>query len=557
MPETLALLKLSWNRNRLFLIPTIAALATCVAAMILITESEGSSPFLREIALPCTVLPLMAGAFAGLLFFDYGGAGHLTAGQSGCSHWVLRMPIQAWKIALVPISLKTAWVVALWLLIVFVFRYSTLQQPLPLLAPPLYFAAICIGTLALSWRPFKAGWQRPLSVAFLGGPALYLGTGIVLAASRLETRHAEWQSLATFATIAISASLYLAAIWFAVRSAELAKTNTLGIIPAKATAGKRWLETADRERHFGGPTQTIIAHDLLASASWLRKVCLAGVLPTTMVFTLLVPANATTVILALICFGYLAAFSIFRAGGKPSAIAPHIATSPLGNARLAWTRAALSIAVSTIIFLCVTFVFAGWSCIEANRVAWMQWSELRASEIGSTDTMLVGLRWSLAALALSLILIVTRFAACFWCDMSGRAWVSATLITVLFLAFSVSFGVTIRWFLQQSDWESTRASALEHAAWLPAIMSCLLVIKGAGTLGSAVAIYRSQLVSLMMIFQVALGWLSITWLVAAFLAILIPDPRVTFAWCLASTALAIPLARILILPLAFAWNRHR
>ena len=53
-------------------------------------------------------------AFFALALFDYGGLSALESGQSGCSHWILRMPIHSWKIALVPIVLKTLWIVGLW-----------------------------------------------------------------------------------------------------------------------------------------------------------------------------------------------------------------------------------------------------------------------------------------------------------------------------------------------------------------------------------------------------------------------------------------------------------
>jgi hypothetical protein len=489
--------------------------------------------------------------------FDYSDERNLNLPETGCSHWLLRMPIQSWKIALVPVVLKTLWVTTLWVAFVLTLRLLADERP-PLFAPSLVFSAITIWILTISWRPFRSSWHRMVVLA-VAVPVLYLCVAGAIIAPVIN--QVEWRPTATAASVIGAILLYGSGVWTLVRSVDIARTNATGIVPERGKTKESSLSQSANEqvRQFNSPRHALAAHDHLQSQMWLRRTFIVGVIPAILIFVLLIPVSIPSVVIVLFVFAYLGAIAISKIGaadGSPS-LPPYLAASPLSSATIAWTRFSSPMVIATGVFFCVLIVFAGWACWPENREAWIRWAGLRTREAGSTDTVIVGLRWSAAIVIASAAFFMGRLATTIWFGLGRRTWQSVVISLLPILIFLVLMGFVLRWFMQQTDWESTRESALAYTACLPYIVIGLLSVKVAASATVAAALWSRKLASGGAISKVLGIWAAITLLVGTSTAMLVPDPRVTFLWCFAVAAITIPLARVLALPLSLAWNRHR
>ena len=561
MSELLALTRLSLVRSRLLLALMVAAVAMAAATTIfagqLSPESIERDSFAQNLIFFTFFFTLIPAAVSSVLLFDYSAESNMNLPESGCSHWILRMPIKSWKIASVPLVLKTLWVTAIWLLFVAITRYLDLKETVPLVAPSICFSAAAVWVLVLAWHPFRIGWHRIVAL-LIAVVVLYCCVGAVFVSPNLK--QVEWRPAATFATNVAVSVLYASGVWLTIRAVTIARTSITGVIPEFGEQrDASWLAGGgDRERRFKSPIHALVSHDLTKSKGWIRKTFIIGVIPAILIFTLFIPVSVPSVVLIFFVFAYAAAIAISRSGHSPDVcMPPYLATSPLSNATIAWTKFVAPMLLATGVFFFILFAFAGWACWAENREVWLRWSSIRANEVGSNDVLMIGLRWSTATVIAVATFALGRLASFHWIAMTGRQWVGVVMAVVMGLTILIPMGVLIRWFIQQKDWESTRAAALEYASYLPAMVIGLLIVKGLCVVASIATLRWRNLASLGSVFWGIAIWLAITLLVATSIAMLIPDPRATYLWCFGLTALAIPLARVLVLPAAVAWNRHR
>ncbi len=87
---------------------------------------------------------------------------------------------------------------------------------------------------------------------------------------------------------------------------------------------------------------------------------------------------------------------------------------------------------------------------------------------------------------------------------------------------------------------------------LPWLVGGLLVIKTFAAVSVGIASLRERILSAKDVIRITLLWAALTGTLAFAFYVLLPYPFATLAWCFAFTALAIPLARILLLPLALS-----
>lgn len=556
MSELLALTRLSLVRSRLLLSLMVAAVVIAAATAYL-AGPVGRDSVAEKIVFFTFFFTLIPAALSSVLLFDYSGEGNMMLPESGCSHWLLRMPVKSWKIALVPMLLKTLWVTALWVLFVSIVRSLGAQETIPIIAPSICFSAAAIWVLVLAWRPFRSGWHRIVAL-LITVVILYCCVVAVFVAPSLKS--VQWRPAAAQATFAVVTLLYVSGVWLAISAVNIARTSTSGIVPEFGKLGEAsWLAGGgDRERHYKSPIHALVYHDLTKTHGWIQKTLIIGVIPSIIIFSLFIPVRVPTVVLIFWVFAYLAAIAVSRTGHSPDReLPPYLAASPLSNAQIAWTKFVGPMLLATCIFFSILFAFAGWGCWAENRSVWLQWSSLRAQDLGSNDVLMIGVRWSSAVVIASATVALGRLASFHWIAMTGRQWVGILMAVAMGLMILISLGVVIRWFIQQEDWESTKASALFFARYVPGILIALLVVKGLGVILSIAALRSRELATGRSIGWVIAIWTGITLSVATLLAMLIPDPRATYLWCLGPTALAIPLARVLILPLCLAWNRHR
>jgi hypothetical protein len=179
---------------------------------------------------------------------------------------------------------------------------------------------------------------------------------------------------------------------------------------------------------------------------------------------------------------------------------------------------------------------------------------MMSTDLSSTE---VGVRLSAAILLAVGVAFLSRLAAFAWITLTGRTWVGVFVTILSAMIVLVPFMITLRWFLAQSDWDSTRSSALHALSYLPWLVGVLLIVKTLVSTVVSVTSIKQGLLTRSDLMRAILAWASITAIVAGIFYLLLPYPFATFGWCLALTALAIPLARVLGIPLALSWNRHR
>lgn len=134
------------------------------------------------------------------------------------------------------------------------------------------------------------------------------------------------------------------------------------------------------------------------------------------------------------------------------------------------------------------------------------------------------------------------------------AIVPVVLKTLWISAFWGLFALAIS---PSSDHPQVQVSMRNAAAMTASAVGLLLALKLAAVACAAVILIRTKLATLAAIAGFVGIWAAVMLTTATVLGLLIPHPQATLLWCIALTALAMPLARLLIMPRALHWNRHR
>jgi hypothetical protein len=523
---------------------------------VLIAGAVGGPEVRLGVAVYAMLLTLLPAIASSLVLFDYSSqGGNMALPESGCSQWLLRMPIQSWKIVLVPIVLKTIWIMALWAVVQTGAKSLGVKSPPMFFAPGLFLSACMVWVMGVAWRPFRSGLRRFLLV-MVSLPTFYVSFGLTFSASYVNE---SWRSTAIVASVFASIAFFVVAVWFLYRSVELARTHIGGLIPQEGKAispsGENYVSQT-----YTNPVGALVAHDRIQNQPWVRKTILVAGLPAIVIISLLVPLKMYTAVMTIFGFFYLGAIAVCRSEFTSESsydLPTYLGASPLKNSEIAWTRFVGQMWTALRVFLLVVFVFAGWSLWETNRSSWMDWAEQQASEVAADNALGIGIRYSLAIFIACGVFGVGRLAGCVWVGMAGRGWLNVAMSIAYALTLMASAGFAIVWFLQQPDWETAIASAWSFAETIPTIIAFGVMVKWIAVVAAFLALVRSGQATQAAAIRVVAIWLGITFVVAIALALLIPHPRATLLLCLSATAVAIPLARVLVLPISLAWNRHR
>ena len=106
MSETIALLRLSLACSRTFLFGLLAIAISVVSAVMIVGLLYFGADYGTLFLVVIAQVSAMFG-IASIGLFQFGNQVDMGRADSGCNDWLLRMPVDAWKIALVPIALKT------------------------------------------------------------------------------------------------------------------------------------------------------------------------------------------------------------------------------------------------------------------------------------------------------------------------------------------------------------------------------------------------------------------------------------------------------------------
>ncbi len=558
MHELQALARLALIRHRweLKILLIVAGSGLALAALNWLTAADRSD---REIAGMMLRLMLLPVGLAGAILFDYSQGVDLLSPASGCSHWILQQPVKSWKIAVVPVFIKTLWISACWLS--FAVSLRVMGVPVPLVTPCLFFSGAAIWLMVVAWKPLRRGWHRLVWLAI----CLITSYGmlwLIMGSAHLEDLR--WRTAAFIAAQVISATLYVTAVLAALRVVVVARTATMGLVAEHASqpAAVSQDATAYAEHVDASPLQALAWNEFANIKLFALRTLLIGVLPGILIAGCLLPLNPAMVVLVLLGFGYLAGVSVCGGqdarSGTGSTLPSHLLTSPLTSVQLAWTRAAVWLSVVASVFSCVVFVFLLWSLWPNNRETWMQWATDQAVAIGGGMTPgATGLRLSAAIVLAAAVLAIGRLVAYWWVGMSGRKWFILMMTIVSAAMYLIPLALFLRWFMVQTQWSEVQQRLYSLLSWVPQMAAGLLTLKAVATAVVAAIGLQMRIVSSGIVAKLVGGWMMLVLLLAIVLATLIPYPEASFMACLCGVALALPLARVLVMPLMVDWNRHR
>ena len=582
MNETKALAWFTLRKHAFFLKVLVIILGIGVT-MAFVTPTIFGSEIGSGIGISALVFSFGGCALLSIVLFNYDGMADLVAGESGCNRWVLGMPIQSWKIAIVPTVLRTLWLILLAIVLLIVLQLTGLLSGSTTTPPHILRSFILGSTLVaafgvwlsgIGWRPYSNGWWRLAALGVLG--LLAYGALIAVAVTADERNlHGPqdgemltwFKSFVPGALILLTPLFYLAGVWFSICAVRTAKTQSHGIVNEVAGAWAKDVLNSRfaKRREHKSDRHALLWFFLARSRPWLLR-SLAFMVPGLLVAILFFPVNILTLIIVFLWTVYTGAIGVTQGeghGGQKtrynSTIPPQLATSPLSTATIAWMRFATHAGtLATLMLMCMT-VFVGWMIWPENRETWWQWATECAAAVNAPDQVFaVGLRWSIVIVVGVNAMVLFRWVGFLWVGYSGRdLWTISQVAVSGAIAVTV-VGILTKWFITHAtDWDTVRESAHYWLQYLPHLLGALLTIKLLCAIAATAWIIRWDLVTDGGIVKVLLLWLLVAGGLGLGLWALIPDTRATLPLCLALTVLAVPLARVMVLPAMLQLNRVR
>jgi hypothetical protein len=555
MHELIALTKLSLLQFRWVYFTFIAAIISS-PLLALVYPTSSSTAYVDSLLAIWMSLAVAAG-FAGVTLFDFTQRGDLISPQSGCNHWLLRMPVASWKIALTPVVLKTVWFAMMWGVIATIITINEIES-VPIFGPALCFSGGAIGLMATSWMPFRRGWHRLILVPIILITAYFLLCLITVA----PHTHPQWRTVINVSGPFLSTVFYASAVAAAFWVTQVARTSTLGL-----TSERQWsikdATDSDLVQTYRDPGHAFAWHEFYRSRNWALRAIAIGVLPAILFFGVIFPINEATIVMAFIVFTYVAAFAVGGTGDMPAAstmtgFQTYLLISPLSTARLAWTRLAVRISIAVAVYSTIFVAFGCAMLWSTNRNVWSQWAADVAGRIGTDLTPFhVGIRVFAAIILVASLFLVGQIASHWWFGLSGNSRFSLAVIFTELAIIFIPLSIFLHWFLRQSDWGNVQTAFSSGLMSLPTLAARLLAIKLIAVIGAGIMLVHLQLCNLHAVLKIVAVWGLFVMLVGLAVSRLLPLPQATFMACASGIAIITPLARILIMPVTLAYGRHR
>lgn len=579
MHDTLAFVRLALVRNMLPVAVLIAwSVATAAVCLIVHRWFPQSGA-----ALPVLVIGTLPAWTWSLGLFDYGGAkADLGSGETGLNRFLLRMPVAAWKIAIVPIVLRSVWIVVAWMLFA-AFAEHVSGRAFPTWRIASLLAAASVWAQFLVWRPFRNGWWR-IGILLLISIGM-LGLFIVAMMIHFKDPKVGWHLVPPVPqlTSVCGPLLFGAGVAFVIRSVSLARTNGQGMLPefawgqrgrdisrdeaSHSTGDGESEDVAETKGHgsralperlFQSPSNALIWHDLRRMFATERRWSFVLFFCYILVITLLLPFSPMTLVFVAMfaCYmGLMYSINMLEAvKSRQAALPPYLAVAPMSNAELGFTRLKTIVVFSIVnagillaIFLCVGWLVWDFTSFE-NWIA-------NTNKHYNSNT--AAIRWICVSVLFCLAFTPTRAASFTWPSLAGRMRLQLAVVAAPWLLLIAGGGVVCYWFLQQTDLESAVANAWRWSEYLTPILAALVTAKCVSVCATIFLIRREDLLSSAAILKFAIAWFFATVVLVVAFAMLIPEPRFALAWTVLGGVLMVPLARILIVPYAVFINRHR
>ncbi|QDV46605.1 hypothetical protein Enr13x_65140 [Stieleria neptunia] len=567
MSEIMALTRLSIARCRTVLTIAIVYMLVIHLGTVLYSLSEaGGTATGQRAAVSIVVmfsLPLLGITFA---LFDFSDQGDIGGGATGYLPWLLRMPVRTWKLAAVPLGLKTLWTLAVCGAIALTARVVGIPLERWFI-PAVGIATLYVLACLVTWQPFRWTYTRLSLIGILFIPAYaWLIASVSLAFANERSDMPSDPTSITAAWI-IGLSTYAALTLLALRAVRLARCQVAGRIsesrgwmasaetasPAVAAAAS----SATPPKHPAkiSPIAALLRFEAVKLAEFGAKIVAASWLLIVLFFSLFSQTGTDTFVFLVVVFLFPGIFlNEWKLSGLHANFLPHtLAMAPIRTTTIVWTHQMITTAIWFASLLGVPIVMLIWHTSGASAPMIDAWQRVIGSQFDAPDAFarLAGISVLVATL---LVIRQTTWnvAASSTDEKRFVYWMIAAKFTVAFAAFS--------WFLFQflqfPDWEAWTRWAWQCIAQLPRLLPWLAATKTLLVVFATVLLNRSGLAERRTVVGLLVGYLACTFFVAGIAWRWMPSDHVALWHCVTATAVLMPYSRIVLAPLCLAHNRH-
>lgn len=566
MSELIHLTKLSIARSRTVLMIAIAYAVVLHLGLIAygmsgVAAGERAAVSISAYAIMLS-LPLIGMTFA---IFEFGDQIEVGSGATGYLPWLLRTPIKTWKLAAVPLALKTAWILAVCGTVA-VTAQTAGMPPERWLVPAIGVATLFSLACLLTWQPFRGTYTR---LAFCGisfVPAyawLIYSTSFAFMRERIDVEQF-WISVGMFAIPAT----YLAITLLAIRAVKLARCNVIGHIGESTS----WIDSVrvaspavqrnqEHSATFSHPAKvsafrTLLKYDLAKFSGLGAKIVFGGWTLVVLFWSMVDGASTASIVGLTVTLMFPAIFlNEWTVSSLDQRFLPNLlALAPVRSSSLVWTRQMFFTTTWFASLLGIPIVLTIWHLTGASRGVALAWNDSIETHFGVPNS---AFRVSLAIAIIGMLLVARQTTWTVAAIATGRLrwglWAVAAKFGVAFVVFSW----LLYHFMQFPNWEAWNAWAWQGIAQIPTVLPWLLAVKIAIVVIAATMLLRSGLTKQTTVFAVVAAIAAITLIFATALWKLLPGDNVMYWHCAATSALLMPASRILVAPICLAFNRHQ
>ncbi|MCO8123757.1 hypothetical protein NHH03_18570 [Stieleria sp. TO1_6] len=574
MSESLALARLLISRNRLLISLAVGYLVV-IHLSVLVYWAGGFDDALgtEQVTVVAILLASMPLLLITVGLFEFNDHGDISTGATGYHPWLLRSPLNSWTLAVVPLAMKTIWIL---------FVVATAATTIRLTGYPLQrwlLPTIGLATLPaigawLVWRPFRWDYTKLTLVVVMIVPAY--GWFLLCASLALNfdlsnrspaiLRHS--QHLIPVAWI-VGMSLYVLAVWLAYRSVRLARCHTTGL-PRESAGWWFGRTTADDHQAIAAtatttppipaaivsPTRALLRFDLtklLGVAGRITAVCwLIGVGSVSMIQVPTLQELIGMIIVSLYP-GAMASAWIFA--GRDGRFLPNlIAVAPIASSTVVWTRQAMITAIWYAVLAGVPLTLLVWWLTGHGDKLFFAWNTSMQQSFADPDA---GWKIALAYTLAGIILVARHTTWSVATESTGNQRYGLYSVVGKVLTTFACLSWFLYHFLRFPNWEAWQAWGWEQINLLPSLLPWLLAFKLALVVAAAIALSRSMLTTPSTLALLLTAYIVGTLVCGYLFWIWIPSDNVLLWHCVAATAIVLPISRILVAPICLARNRHR
>ena len=573
MSDIIALARLTTTRSSLLLKCSMIYFVVVHALTIVFGLSFGAAAINPEkthmtawACATCFSIPLY---FLSVVMFELSDAKDIESNQTGFSHWLLRTPIAGWKLAAVPLTLKTIWVflitggVALTGLVFKVQLHDWLATSFAL-------AALVISICLIVWQPFRWTHTRLCLLALGIVPGyLWFISWMTYATGGLQSG-AEFRRLAlsplmvSIIAMLLGIGAYAVVFLLSLRSISVARNAVLGRTPESKLAWKgRSTLSVDQSvasTSYQHPPRSlvgaIIAYELSKFRNFGGAAVIAAWLLLLLLFGLASDVSVEAYVFSFILFLFPGIFVCewSRSTVDRGFLTNMLASSPIRSATMAWTSQTFVTSIWLLSLLGAGLVAAKWHAFGQNNQAIVMMDGFAEFHFGAAGA------GGGVAIAIALVAVVMVIRQSTWSSAIAAADRKRLLLYSVAAKYFASF-LVLSWFiyhfLQFPSWDAWSVWMWEVVQKLPLVLVVCLTVKLIVAAVASRTLMRSGLALRSEFITIIVGYIIASAVIGLALFALIPATGLQLWHSLAVAALIVPFSRIAIAPLCLASNRHR